>query len=114
MTSATWSWKDTGDFFVLQYNGTFILPDYIIIIFQIVKLGKKWLAYFYWLAKATLDTKSIVAHKTKNMLNGTFILPNLPIMAPRCSGVSSDLNASFKWPQKKKRLLKFSEQFVKN
>jgi hypothetical protein len=26
------------------------------------------------------------------MLNGTFILPDLPIMAPRCSGVISNLN----------------------
>ena len=52
----------------LQYNGTFILPDYIILIFQIVKLGKKWLAYFYRLAKTTLDTKFHVSN-SKNKKN---------------------------------------------
>jgi len=63
----------------LQYNGTFILPDYIILIFQIVKLDKKWLAYFYRLAKTTLDTKFHISNsKNKDLqYNGTFILPNL-------------------------------------
>ena len=35
---------------------------YIILIFQIVKLGKKWLAYFYRLAKTKLDTKFHVSN----------------------------------------------------
>ena len=100
----------------LQYNGTFILPDYIILIFQIVKLGKKWLAYFYRLAKTTLDTKFHVSNsKNKDLqYNGTFILPNLPATAPKCSDVSSDLNVPFKLPAQKKRLLKVSLKTVEN
>ena len=47
-------------------------------------------------------------------LNGTFILPDLPIMAPGYSSVSSDLSASFKQSRKKKRLLRVSEKLVKN
>ena len=43
-----------------------------------------------------------------------YLLPDLPIMVPSCSGVSSDLNASFKWPWKKKPLLKVSEKSVEN
>ena len=61
----------------LQYNGTFILPDYIILIFQIVKLGKKWLAYFYRLAKTTLDTKFHVSNsknKKKCLMVPSFYL----------------------------------------
>ena len=90
----------------LQYNGIFILPDYIILIFQIVKLGKKWLTYFYRLAKTTLDTKFCVSNsKKKDLLyNGTFILPNLVKM---CS-VRSDLTPPFKPPGQKKLMLKVS------
>ena len=61
----------------LQYNGILILPDYIILIFQIVKLGKKLLAYFYRLAKTTLDTKFHVSNsknKTKCLMVPSFYL----------------------------------------
>ena len=63
-----------------------------------------------------LDIKFHVSNSRnkKNTLNGTSILPDLPIMAPKCSSVSSDLNASFKRPGKKKGLLKVSEKYVKN
>ena len=43
-------------------NGTFILPDYAIITFQMVKLGKNWLAYIFWLAKRTEEPKFHVSN----------------------------------------------------
>jgi hypothetical protein len=66
----------------LQYNGTLILPDYIILMIQIVKLGKKWLTFFYRLAKTTLDTKFHVSNsKNKDLqYNGTLILPDYIIL----------------------------------
>ena len=66
----------------LQYNGTFILPDYGILMIQSVKWGKKWLSNFYRLAKTMLDTK-FHASKSKNkdlQYNGTFILPDYGIL----------------------------------
>ena len=46
--------------------------------------------------------------------NGTFILPNLPTMAPGCSDVSSDLTVPFKPPDFCDFLLKVSVKTVKN
>ena len=63
-------------------SGTFILTDYVIPMIKIVKLGKKWLTYFYRLTKTTLEPNFHVSNsKNKDFpYNGTFILPDHVIL----------------------------------
>ena len=54
-----------------------------------------------------------LTQETKKMHNGAFILPTFSTTAPRYSGVTLNLIAPLKLPQKKKLILKISEFYLK-
>ena len=63
------------------YNVTFILPDFMIFMQQIIKQVKTWLVYIYGHAKTMLEEKFHASNsQNKNLpFNGTFILPDIEI-----------------------------------